>query len=72
MDDKLKKLHAQYKDVPIPKELEIIIEKNLQRPHKKKRKLPIFLTSVAAAAGLLSNFGSPTEANKTASASIHI
>ena len=37
MDDKLKKLHAQYKDVPIPKELEIMIEKNLQRPHKKKR-----------------------------------
>ena len=52
-DDKLKKLHAQYKDVPIPEELETIIEKNLQRPLKKrKRKLPIFLTSVAAAAVL--------------------
>lgn len=52
-NDKLKKLHAQYKDVPIPEELETIIEKNLQRPLKKrKRKLPIFLTSVAAAAVL--------------------
>ncbi|MBD8036357.1 DUF3298 domain-containing protein [Solibacillus sp. A46] len=52
-DDKLKKLHAQYKDVPIPEELETIIDKNLQRPLKKrKRKLPIFLTSVAAAAVL--------------------
>ena len=52
MDDKLKKLHAQYKDVPIPRELEIMIEKNLKRPHKKKRKLSIFLTSAAAAAVL--------------------
>ncbi|MER2128208.1 DUF3298 domain-containing protein [Solibacillus sp.] len=50
MDDKLKKLHAHYKDVPIPSELEVMIEKNLQRPPKKKRKLPIFLTAVAAAA----------------------
>lgn len=52
MDNKLKKLHAQYKDVPIPQELEVMIEKNLQRPPKKKRKLPIFLTSAAAAAVL--------------------
>lgn len=53
MNDKLKKLHAQYKDVPIPKELESMVEKNLQPPHKKKRKLPIFLSSVAAAVLLL-------------------
>ena len=52
MDDKLKKLQEQYNDVPIPTELEMLIEKNLQRPHKKKRKLPIFLASVAAAAVL--------------------
>ncbi|AWE07723.1 anti-sigma factor [Lysinibacillus sp. 2017] len=52
MDDKLKKLQDQYKDVPIPDELEMMIEKNLQRPQKKKRKLPIFLTSAAAAAVL--------------------
>ena len=38
MDDKLKKLQEQYNDVPIPTELEMLIEKNLQRPHKKKRK----------------------------------
>lgn len=51
MNDKLKKLHTQYKDIPIPQELEMMIEKNLQRPPKKrKRKLPLFLTSVAAAA----------------------
>lgn len=50
MSDKLKKLHEHYKDIPIPKELEIMVENNLQRPQKKKkRKLPIFLTSVAAA-----------------------
>ena len=52
MDDKLKKLQDQYKDVPIPEELEMLIEKNLQRTYKKKRKLPIFLTSAAAAAVL--------------------
>ena len=50
MDDKLKKLQAQYKDVPIPEELEIMIERNLQRrPHKKKRKLPTFLIAAGAA-----------------------
>ena len=52
MDDKLKKLKEQYNDVPIPKELEKIVENNLQKPSKKKRKLPIILSSVAAA-GLL-------------------
>ena len=51
MNDKLKKLHTQYKDIPIPQELEMMIEKNLQRPPKKRnRKLPLLLTSVAAAA----------------------
>lgn len=51
MNDKLKKLQEQYKDIPIPKELEMMVENNLQRPQKrKKRKLPILLTSVAAAA----------------------
>ena len=49
MDDKLKKLQEQYNDVPIPTELEMLIEKNLKRPQKKKRKLPIFLASAAAA-----------------------
>ncbi|MER2105997.1 MAG: DUF3298 domain-containing protein [Solibacillus sp.] len=52
MADKLKKLHEHYKDVPIPRELELMIEQNLQRPHKKKRKLPIILSTVAAAAVL--------------------
>ena len=51
MNDKLKTLHTQYKDIPIPQELEMMIEKNLQRlPKKRKRRLPLFLTSVAAAA----------------------
>lgn len=27
MNDKLKKLHTQYKDIPIPQELEMMIEK---------------------------------------------
>lgn len=50
MNDKLKNLKEQYNNIPIPKELESLIEKNLQYPPKKnKRKLPIFLTSVAAA-----------------------
>ncbi|MFS0875011.1 DUF3298 domain-containing protein [Solibacillus isronensis] len=53
MNDKLKNLKEQYNNIPIPKELESLIEKNLQyRPKKSKRKLPIFLTSVAAAAVL--------------------
>ncbi|MER1985236.1 MAG: DUF3298 domain-containing protein [Solibacillus sp.] len=52
MADKLKKLHEHYKDVPIPRELELMIEQNLQRPHKKNRKLPIILSTVAAAAVL--------------------
>lgn len=50
MDDKLKKLEQQYKDVPIPKELEQMIEQNLQRKPKKKRKMPVFLGTAAAAA----------------------
>lgn len=52
MNDKLKKLHDEYKNVPIPKELETMVERNLQRPRRKKRKLPLFLSSVAAAAVL--------------------
>lgn len=53
MNDKLKNLKKQYNNIPIPKELESLIEKKLQYPPKKsKRKLPIFLTSVAAAAVL--------------------
>lgn len=53
MNDKLENLKEQYNNIPIPKELESLIEKNLQYPPKKyKRKLPIFLTSVVAAAVL--------------------
>lgn len=50
MDNKIKKLYSQYSDVPIPDKLEIMIEQNLQRPYKKKRKLPIILSTAAAAA----------------------
>lgn len=50
MDDKLKKLQQQYEDVQIPKELESMIEQNLQRKPKKKRKMPIVLSTAAAAA----------------------
>lgn len=49
MHKKIKNIKEQYKAIPIPKELEIIVEKNLQRPQKKKRKWPIFLASAAAA-----------------------
>jgi len=52
MDDKLKKLQEQYNDIPIPDELEEMIENNVHRQKKRKRKLPIFLTSAAAAAVL--------------------
>ncbi|WP_339171259.1 RsiV family protein [Solibacillus sp. FSL R5-0691] len=50
MHKKIKQLNDQYKAIPIPKELEIVVAKNLQRPPKKKRKMPIFLASAAAAA----------------------
>jgi len=49
MHKKIRQLNDQYKAVPIPKELGIIVEKNLQRPQKKKRKIPIFFASIAAA-----------------------
>ncbi|MEK4386205.1 RsiV family protein [Solibacillus sp. FSL W7-1464] len=50
MHKKIKQLNDQYKAIPIPKELEIVVAKNLQRPPRKKRKMPIFLASAAAAA----------------------
>jgi len=68
MHKKLKDLKDQYKAISIPKELEMIVEKNLQRPQKKKRKWPIFLAS-AAAATLLFTAGlntSPTMAKSLA------
>lgn len=68
MHKKIKHLNDQYKAIPIPKELEIIVEKNLQRPQKKKRKWPLFLAS-AAAATLLFTAGlntSPTMAKNLA------
>jgi hypothetical protein len=68
MHKKIKHLNDQYKAIPIPKELEIIVEKNLQRPQKKKRKWPLFLAS-AAAATLLFTAGlntSPTMAKSLA------
>ena len=35
MDNRLKELEKQYKDVPIPKELDAIVEASLQKKPKK-------------------------------------
>ena len=68
MHKKIKQLNEQYQAIAIPKELDSLIEKNLQRPKKKKRKWPVFVTS-AAAAMLLFTAGlntSPTMAKNLA------
>ncbi|ATP40461.1 anti-sigma factor [Solibacillus sp. R5-41] len=49
MDDKLKKIKKQYEDVPIPKELDEVIENSLKRKPKKRNKVSWLLGSAAAA-----------------------
>ncbi|MEC0265113.1 DUF3298 and DUF4163 domain-containing protein [Paenibacillus anseongense] len=49
MDRKLEEMKQQYMDVPIPKELDFIVTKAIQRHTKKKRSLK-WLTAAAAAA----------------------
>lgn len=49
MDKKLEALRKEYKNVPIPKELDIIVTKTLQKKQKRKH-IYIWPTSVAAAA----------------------
>lgn len=51
MKKELEKLRNEYKDVPIPKELDAIVTKALKKP--KKKQLNIWITAVAAAAVLL-------------------
>ncbi|MGC8229918.1 DUF3298 domain-containing protein [Pseudobacillus badius] len=49
MDKRLEMLRKDYKDIPIPKELDRIVAQALQEKPKKKKR-PVWLASVAAAA----------------------
>lgn len=54
MDNRLKELEKQYKDVPIPKELDAIVEARLKnKPKKQKKHLPKWVFSSVAAAAIL-------------------
>ena len=54
MDNRLKELEKQYKDVPIPKELDAIVEASLKKkPKKQKKHLPKWVVSSVAAAAIL-------------------
>lgn len=67
MDKRLEKLKAQYKDVPIPQELDQIVENGLKRT--KKRLKPSWVMGIVAAVMLLftaSINASPTFANNLA------
>lgn len=50
MDKRLKKLEQQYKDVPIPKNLDAVVEASLKKGHKKRA--PKWIIGFAAAAAL--------------------
>ncbi|MEG0260289.1 MAG: RsiV family protein [Lysinibacillus sp.] len=52
MDKKLKELEKQYKDVPIPKELDNIVENALKQGQRKKKRTPQWILGTAAAAML--------------------
>ena len=53
MDNRLKELEKQYKDVPIPKELDAIVEASLnKKPQKRKKHSPKWVLSSVAAAAL--------------------
>ena len=53
MDEKLKELEKQYNKVPIPKELDFVVERALQQGKKKRKKrAPQWLLGSAAAAML--------------------
>lgn len=51
-DKKLKDLQKQYENVPIPKELDFVVENALQQGKKKKKRTPQWLIGTAAAATL--------------------
>ena len=53
MDNRLKELEKQYKDVPIPKELDAIVEASLKKQQQKRKKhVPKWLLSSVAAVAL--------------------
>ena len=53
MDNRLKELEKQYKDVPIPKELDAIVEASLKKqPQKRKKHVPKWVFSSVAAAAI--------------------
>lgn len=51
-NQKLKDLQKQYDNMPIPKELDFIVENTLKQGQKKKRRSPIWLLGTTAAAML--------------------
>ncbi|MFE3574928.1 RsiV family protein [Lysinibacillus sp. NPDC059133] len=54
MDEKLKELEKQYNEIPIPKELDFVVENALKQGKKKKKnRAPQWLLGSAAAAMLL-------------------
>ena len=66
MDERLRELEKQYKNVPIPKELDAIVEASLKKGQKKRT--PKWLWGSVAAAALLtaSQNVSPTMARNLA------
>ena len=53
MDNRLKELEKQYKDVPVPKELDAIVEASLnKKPQKRKKHVPKWVFSSVAAAAI--------------------
>ena len=68
MDERLKELEKQYKNVPIPKELDAIVEASLKKGQRKRKRTSKWLWgSVAAAAFLTASLNvSPTMARNLA------
>lgn len=53
MDKKLEQLREEYQNVPIPKELDEMVEKALQHRPQRKRKILMWPASIAVAAAVL-------------------
>lgn len=53
MDKKLEQLRKAYQNVPIPKELDQVVETALQHKPKKKRRIVVWPASTLVAAAVL-------------------